>query len=110
MAWKILFYENSRGERPVQEFITTLSPSSQSKVIGSVRLLREFGMFLKMPHSKKITKNLYELRIRGKEEVRIFYAFSRGKIYLLHAFKKKSQRTPSKEIKLAEARLATIDK
>jgi len=108
--WQILFYANNRGERPVQEFIHKLSPKPRSKVIALVRLLKEFGTFLKMPYAKKITKNIYELRIRGKEEVRIFYAISHRNIYLLHAFKKKSQEIPLKEIKLAENRFAAIDK
>lgn len=105
-----MLFETNRGERPVEEFVESLLPSTQSKVVSLVRLLREFGTFLKMPHSKKVTKNLYELRVRGKEETRIFYAFSGDRIYLLHAFKKKSQNIPLKEIKLAENRLSSLDK
>jgi len=58
-----------------------------------------------MPHSKKLTSNLFELRIRGRVEVRILYTFIRKDIYLLHAFKKKQQKTPREAIGLAKRRL-----
>lgn len=61
-----------------------------------------------MPHCKKLTSDIFELRIRGKEEVRILYSTRKGDIYLLHAFKKKSQKTPAKEIKIAEQRMALL--
>jgi len=61
-----------------------------------------------MPHAKKLTGKIYELRIRGKEEVRIIYAFVKNRIYLLHAFKKKTQKTPIREIKIALRRLSYL--
>lgn len=54
---------------------------------------------------------LLELRVRGKQEVRIFYAFASGKrIYLLHAFIKKARTTPKKELDLARQRQAQLEK
>jgi len=55
-----------------------------------------------MPYAKKIRNNLYELRIRGKRSFRIFYTFDSQIIYLLHIFQKKSQKTPVKEINIAQ--------
>lgn len=71
MIWDIILFENDRGERPVEEFIKPLSSSSRSKVIHMIRLLKQFGTFLNMPHAKKITKEIYELRVRGKEEIKL---------------------------------------
>ena len=67
-------------------------------------------LLLGMPYSKKLTKEINELRIRGREEIRILYTFSKSNIYLLHAFKKKTQKTSKKEIKTAEARKKGLDK
>lgn len=61
-----------------------------------------------MPHSKKLTTDLYELRIRGKQETRIIYGFIKNNIYLLHAFKKQKQQTPRKEIETALKRLCSL--
>ena len=110
MSYDIILFETNRGGKPVEEFIESLSPNNRAKTIYTIRLLRQFGPFLKMPHSKKITRNLYELRVRVKEEIRVFYAYIGETICLLHAFKKKSQKIPSREIKNAEERLSTIDK
>ena len=62
-----------------------------------------------MPHSRQIGSDLYELRVRGKEEVRIIYGFKGKNIYLLHGFKKQKQKTPQKEIKTAKQRYLSID-
>ncbi|MCL5746759.1 MAG: type II toxin-antitoxin system RelE/ParE family toxin [Patescibacteria group bacterium] len=108
MTWKIALFESNRGENPVEDFIKSCDPLTAAKIIHTVDLLEKFGFMLKMPHSKKLTKEIYELRIRGKEEVRIFYSFKKSRIYLLHAFKKKTQKTPEKEIKTAKKRLDLI--
>jgi phage-related protein len=54
-----------------------------------------------MPHSKKIVADIFELRVRGQQEVRIFYCFYKNQIHLLSGFVKKSQKTPAKEIQKA---------
>ena len=63
---------------------------------------------MKPPYSKKTFDRLYELRIPGKEAVRIFYTLVNNKYYLLHAFKKKSQNTPKKEMKTALDRISEL--
>ena len=108
MVWKIILFENKRGEKPVEYFIKSLSAATIAKVVHEIDLLERHGNMLRIPHSKMISNNLYELRIRGKEEVRIFYTFKIRNIYLLHSFKKKSQKTPAKEIKVAKNRLDTV--
>lgn len=64
-----------------------------------------------MPHAKAMGGGLIELRVRGKQEVRVFYAFALGKrIYLLHGFIKKTQARPKKELDIARQRQAEIGK
>ena len=64
-----------------------------------------------MPHAKAMGGGLIELRVRGRQEVRIFYAFALGKhIYLLHAFVKKTKTTPNRELVIARQRKAEIEK
>jgi len=109
MIWQILLYESTRHERPVEEFIKTLEKSTAPKVAHVLDLLETHGSFLRMPYSKKLTRRIYELRIRGVEEIRILYSFGKkGEIYLLHGFKKKTQKTPRKEIIIAQDRLDSI--
>lgn len=105
MPWEIVFFETPRGEKPVETFIDSLDQDSESKVFRAFNLLEHYGPTLIMPHAKRIANQLYELRIRGRVEVRIFYTFVRNKIYLLHAFQKKSQKIPQRELETAQNRL-----
>jgi len=105
MDWIIKVFETKRGEKPVEEFIKCLDESTIAKFIHVADLLEKYGPFLGMPHAKKITAGLYELRIRGKQEIRIIYGFVKEKIFLLHGFKKQTQKTPKKEIETALSRL-----
>ena len=67
----------------VKKFISNLQKDTQSKVLRYVELLKKFGPNLRMPYAKRITKDLYELRIRGKQETRIFYTIRSNKAFLL---------------------------
>ena len=89
----------------LEKFVSSLEESTVAKILRTIDLLEMFGTSLGPPHSKKIKRNLYELRIRGKQEVRIFYTQNRGAVVLLHGFIKKSQRIPDKEIKMALQKL-----
>ena len=77
------------------------------KVSRMFELLEQFGLEGAYPHAKKLSgTSLWELRILGSDSIRIFYITITGKIFLLlHGFKKKSQKTPSKEINSAKKRL-----
>lgn len=105
MNWNIILFETNRGEKPVEEFIKSLNETTIAKVIHVIDLLEKFGPLLGMPHVKKLDNKLYELRIRGKQEIRIVFSFDKKKIYLLHAFQKKTQKTPQREIDIAFKRL-----
>ncbi|KKS13929.1 MAG: Toxin-antitoxin system, toxin component, RelE family [Candidatus Daviesbacteria bacterium GW2011_GWB1_41_5] len=108
MAWKVLFFQTARGDSPVEDFIKEQDEATYAKVLQSMRLLAKNGPFLKPPYIKKIQDKLYELRISGKVAIRIFYTITNNEYYLLHAFKKKSQKTPSKEIKVALDRMIEL--
>ncbi len=108
MAWKVLFFQTARGNFPVKEFIEEQDRTTITRINLSIRLLIDYGPFLKPPDIKKLQNRLYELRIPGKSSVRIFYTIIKGEYYLLHAFIKKSQKTPVKELKVAIDRMRKI--
>ena len=108
MAWKIRDLQTPRGEKLIESFIVKKERNSQVKITRMILLLGKYGPSLGIPYSKKIHKKLWELRISGKEAVRVFYTVCRNEIILLHVFRKKSQKTPKKEIDLAIKRLSRI--
>lgn len=75
-----------------------------------VELLAEHGPSLRLPHSRAFGDGLLELRPRGRSGIgRAFYCFLVGRrVVVLHAFIKKSQQTPDRELKLARKRLKEV--
>ena len=76
-----------------------------------IELLTEHGPSLRMPHSRAFVDGLFEVRPRGRSGIgRAFYCFLLGKrvVVVLHAFIKKTQQTPDKELNLARKRLKEL--
>ena len=76
-----------------------------------IELLTEHGPSLRMPHSRAFGDGLFEVRPRGRSGIgRAFYCFLLGKrvVVVLHAFIKKTQQTPDKELNLARKRLKEL--
>ena len=75
-----------------------------------VELLIEHGPNLRLPHSRAFGEGLFELRPRGRAGIgRAFYCFLVGKrVLVLHAFVKKSQQPPDRELKLARKRMKEV--
>jgi phage-related protein len=108
MNYELIFYISNRGENLVQDFIDSQDQSTRSKYGRLIALLIQYGPILHYPYSRKLTKNLYELRGHGDTKIRIIYTCINQKYILLHAFKKKTQKTPQKEINIAEKRYLTL--
>lgn len=73
-------------------------------------MLEEFGLELRMPHSRAIGDGLFELRPKGREGIaRVFYCMKVGrKIMVLHSFVKKTNETPKRELDIARRRQKEI--
>ncbi len=88
-------------DNDIEKFIKSLEKPVIAKVLRSIELLEYFGSELTMPHSRKIFRDVFELRIRGAQEIRILYIFYKNKIILLNGFIKKKNKIPKREIKKA---------
>ena len=93
----------------IERFISFLDESTAARTLRVIDLLERFGNQLGPPHTKKVGAKLFELRISGKQEIRIFYTFHDKEIVLLHGFVKKSSRIPKRELENAKHRLAALD-
>lgn len=110
MKWEVLYYVTPSGQRVVYDFIRNLDTPTYAKIMRQISLLEVYGIDLGMPHAKSLGGGLLELRVRGKREVRVFYAYATGhRIFLLHGFVKKTQTTPAKELTMARKRQREID-
>lgn len=92
----------------VEQFFNDLTEKEVAKVLHTLELLEMFGHELGLPHSRHMGDGLLELRISGKRTVRILYFFNKQTAFLLHAFIKKTQQTPKKDIRIARERMTRL--
>jgi phage-related protein len=105
MEWEIVYYSEDL-QRAIMEFPIGI----QARYIHLTQRMLAFGPNLGMPHSRAMGQGLFELRLRSKGGIgRVFYCnLVDQRIMMLHAFVKKSAKTPSKELKIARDRMKEV--
>lgn len=101
--YQIGFYETVPGKSPVLEFLGEMSGKARAKFAQIAILLEEKGPEVQMPYSRHLEDGIFEVRvIVGKDSSRVLYFFLEGKrIIFTNGFKKKTQKTPRREIETA---------
>lgn len=99
-------YTTRREESPVAEFVHTLPLPHQTRVHRSLALLAEYGPNLRRPYADHVRGPMRELRVGfGRHEYRLlYYLRSDQVVVLVHAFAKKTQQLPARELDVADAR------
>ena len=109
---KIRYYQTLGSRSPVEEFLLGLPEATRLEVADAIVLL-ESGQALEMPLNRNLASirpGLHELRFRDKAgQVRVIYYLKKGDaIYLVHAFRKKTQTIPRRELEIIHKRLKEI--
>lgn len=100
----VKFFCTEIGNEPVREFLRGLS-QKERHVIGIDIKEVQFGWPLGMPVVKKIEKDLWEVRSRiDGRIVRVIFTVIGNNMILLHAFIKKSGKTPRSDLDTARDR------
>ena len=107
--YTVEFYETRDGQCPVWEFLENLRIKSASNKDARIQhkqaslyieLLQQNGTRLNDNITKHLEDGIWELRPGNK---RVFYFFYENNTFvLLHQFRKKSQKTPKREIEKAK--------
>ena len=104
---EIIFYRTESGNSPVEEFFDSLQPKQAQKVAWTLQLIEELDVF-PIRYFKKLvnTDGLWEVRAPAGGNTFRILGFLDGNhlVVLSNAFQKKTQKTPKREIKLAEQR------
>lgn len=107
VALQVYFYTTDFGREPVREFLQELSQDDKRAIGADIKTV-QFGYPMGMPLTRKFenSKKLEEIRCKISDGriVRIIFFVHDNKIILLHAFIKKTQKTPPREIELASTR------
>jgi phage-related protein len=111
--YAIEYYRRENGISPVEDFLEELRKSGNVLLIRTIAKyideLKKHGKQMNMEFSpnsyEQLEPNLMEIK-PGK--VRVLMTFVEGKFYLLHAFYKKSNKTPEHEKSVARGRMKQI--
>jgi phage-related protein len=107
MMRTIVFYHTVRGASPVEEFLDSLNGKQAQKVVWVLRLIEELPQ-VPTQYFKKLegTSDLWEVRVQlGSDAIRLLGFFDGGRLVVLtNGFAKKTQKTPARELALAEQR------
>jgi len=100
---EIRFFQTDSGDKPVEEFLAGLSAAVRAKVVWTLELLRTQQMVPAKFWKKLSGSELWEVRVEYAGNIyRVLAVFAKGnRVILLHAFQKKSQKTPRQDMEIA---------
>jgi phage-related protein len=106
---RIAFYTTGAGRCPVQEHLDVLPDKTVQKIAWVLRAIRDLER-IPAKYLKKLggTDEIWEIRADvGGDTFRVLGFFAGSDLIVLtNSFQKKSQKTPRREIRLAEDRKA----
>lgn len=107
--FEIKFFKTANGREPVREYLKDMALTNEKVTRDTLDTISELLMMLKAkgnalgePCIKHLQGPIWELRPKNR---RILYCcILENQIYLLHIFKKTTQKTPKKDIQKALSR------
>lgn len=99
MSWTVEILNDE-----VASELDALPTDMRAKLEHIVRLIGAFGLeHVREPHVKHLEGRLWEMRLTGRDGIaRALYLTATGKrVVIVRAFRKKTQKTPRREIELA---------
>lgn len=110
MAMRLYFYETQAGNSPVKRFIDGLPKEDQARFLEVIDEIEANGLNATRVIFKPIEGKLWEIKFRSIHSgYRVFYILlERDLMVWLHAFSKKTQKTPQKELDTATKRMKEV--
>ncbi len=101
MKWSIEYLEAADAE------LEALPPSLRARLARLVDMAQTLGLEnIRPPHVRQVEGEIWELRAKSADGIaRAFYVTATGRrAIIVHAFAKKSEKTPRSALTLAKAR------
>lgn len=100
---RVVFYQETDGISPVVEWLTELrkrDPKGFVNCYDKIDLLKQFGRDLRRPSVDTLRDDIYELRAKHEHvQYRLLFFYHKNDIVVLaHAFIKKGDKVPDKDI------------
>lgn len=95
----------------IDDFINHSTTPEKRKIVKNLRYLQEYGIRAEVIDIKKLSGYVFwEVRILGKSNIRIF-CMQKGKtVYILHVFKKKTNKTSRRDLEFGQKQAMSLDK
>ena len=106
MTWKVQFLDVA-----VESEVERLPDDIQAKLFRIIDMIEQSGLVaMREPYVKHLEKSLWEMRMKGRDGIaRAFYVTVSGqRAVIVRVFRKKTQKTPRREIELALKRAETV--
>ena len=84
----------------------------RAKLDHIVHLIEELGLHqVREPYVKPLRDKLWEMRVKGRDGIAraIYVTVRERRIVILHAFRKKTRKTPKAAIRTALSRMKELD-
>jgi phage-related protein len=101
----LVFYRSSSGKEPVREWLKALAAADRLAV-GQDLMRAQWRWPVGMPLCRPMGQGLWEVRteLPSNRIARMLICLDDGSLVALHAFMKKTQKTPDAELALARKR------
>ena len=100
------FYETVSGAKPVQAFLDKLTATEAAEVVAAMKEVPREGLRF----ARHLRGDIWEVRVQAERKAyRVLFSpegRSQQVLLALEAFAKKTQKTPTRTIELAERRLS----
>lgn len=90
-----------------EDFLNSLDSKEAAKLLSVIENIEEHGLIIAQRNKwvKKLEYNLYEVRANAKGNALrgIYFQVENNNYFITHGFKKKSNKTPRKELQLGKS-------
>jgi len=102
--FSIDYVQLPNGRTPAREFVDSLDGKAAARIDAFIDRLRVYGHLMQGKFVKKLTEDLFELRVKQFDRIfRVLFFYQPGMLIVITSgFQKKTEQTPPAEITRAE--------
>lgn len=107
MKWRVEILNQA-----VMDELDELPSDMRAKIDRIVFLIEEMGLHeVREPYIKHLQDKLWEMRVKGRDGIAraIYVTVKDRRVVVLHAFRKKTQKTPKKALQMALSRMKELE-
>lgn len=106
---EVIFWSTASGDSPIDEFIDAVPIKAKKKILRTLELVQKYGVGVIRSCAKVTGTAFYELKVDfDKIFYRIFFVIVKTACFILHIFKKKTNRTSMRDKNVGQRRYNSL--